>query len=117
MSFWRPRSVLQLVLIGFFTAVAPLCLAILFTLQTLESLASHERAVTRQVIEVTRLGQEIEGELREMERHTRQYLALYDQNLRELAEQERSRLLEQLAELRLRVQHEGAKTDQLASSL
>ena len=117
MSFWRPRSVLQLVLIGFFTAVAPLCLAILFTLQTLESLASHERAVTRQVIEVTRLGQEIEGELREMERHTRQHLALYDRNLRDLAEQERARLLVQLAELRLRVQHEGARTDQLANSL
>lgn len=117
MSFWRPRSVLQLVLIGFFTAVAPLCLAILFTLQTLESLASRERAVTRQVIEVTRLGQEIEGELREMERHTRQYLALLDRDLRELAEQERSRLLAQLAELKLRVGSESSAASTLTKSL
>ena len=117
MSLWRPRSVLQLVLIGFFTAVAPLCLAIVFTLQTLESLASHERAITRQVIEVTRLGQKIEGELREMERHTRQYLALFDKELRELAEQERSRLLVQLAELGLRVPEQSARARELANSL
>lgn len=108
---------MQLVLIGFFTAVAPLCLAILFTLQTLESLASHDRTVTRQVIEVTRLGQEIEGELRELERHTRQYQAIFDDDLRELAKQERSRLLLQLAELGERVQDESAKIGLLAKAL
>ena len=117
MSLWRPRSVLQLVLVGFFTAVAPLCLAILFALQTLESLARHEQAVTRQVVEVTRLGQEVEGELLELERHTRQYLTLFDVDLRELAVQERSRLLERLTELRLRLQDQSTETEALVSSL
>ena len=72
MSFWQPRSVLQLVLVGFFTALAPLCLAILFSVQTLEDLAADTRAVTRQVTEITRLGQAIQTELLQLERHTRQ---------------------------------------------
>ena len=49
MSFWRPRSVLQLVLVGFFTALAPLCLAILFTVQTLEDLAAAGHALPRKI--------------------------------------------------------------------
>ena len=95
MSLWRPRSVLQLVLVGFFTALAPLCLAILFTVQTLEDLAADTRAVTRQVVEVTRLGQAIQAELLQLERHTRQYLTLSDPELARLARGETLRLREE----------------------
>ncbi|MCB1679053.1 MAG: HAMP domain-containing histidine kinase [Halioglobus sp.] len=111
MSFWRPRSVLQLVLVGFFTALAPLCLAILFTVQTLEELAGKERAVTRQIVAVTRLGGEIQTELLELERHARQYLTLFDPELARLAENERTQLLRQLRELGGRV---GAPGPELA---
>lgn len=72
MALWRPRSVLQLVLVGFIIAVAPLCLAILFSVQTLEDLAANNRKVTRDVVDVTRLGQAIQNELLQLERHTRQ---------------------------------------------
>lgn len=117
MSLWRPRSVRQLVLLGFFTAVAPLCLAILFTVRTLEHLASDERALTRQVIEVSRLGQEIASELLELERHTRQYLTLFDPGLAQLAEEERSTMLLQLEELGNRVGDPRMNTIGLSRSL
>ena len=107
MSFWRPRSILQLVLVGFFTALAPLCLAILFTVQTLEDLAADTRGVTRQVVEVTRLGQKIQGELLQLERHARQYLTLYDPELASLAREERALLLLQLQDLKARVNDRG----------
>ena len=107
MSLWRPRSVLQLVLVGFFTALAPLCLAILFTVQTLEDLAADTRAVTRQVVEVTRLGQAIQAELLQLERHTRQYLTLSDPELARLAREERGLLLQQLQDLQARVSDHG----------
>lgn len=107
MFFWRPRSVLQLVLVGFFTALAPLCLAILFTIQTLEDLAADTRGVTRQVVEVTRLGQTIQGELLQLERHARQYLTLYDPELAALAREERALLLLKLQDLQARVNDRG----------
>jgi two-component system, NtrC family, sensor histidine kinase GlrK len=107
MSFWRPRSVLQLVLVGFFTALAPLCLAIVFTVQTLEDLAANTRDVTRQVIYVTRLGHDIEGELLELERHTRQYLTLFDEELAVLAQEERALLLRHLSDLQAQVTDHG----------
>jgi two-component system sensor histidine kinase GlrK len=96
MPFWRPRSLLQLVLAGFFAALAPLCLAILFTVDTLDELATRERDITRKVIETSRLAQDIEAELLEMERHARQYMTLFDPELVTLALGERAALLEKL---------------------
>ena len=117
MSFWQPRSVLQLVLVGFFTALAPLCLAILFSVQTLEDLAADTRAVTRQVTEITRLGQAIQTELLQLERHTRQYLTLFDPELAQLAQAERAQLLQQLQELQDLVNAHGVDATALADLL
>ena len=75
-SFWQPRSVLQLVLISFFLALAPLCAAILVTVQTLGGLADKNREVTRVVLEVTRLGEGVQSDVLDLERRARQYLAL-----------------------------------------
>ena len=117
MVFWRPRSILQLVLVGFFAALAPLCVAILFTVQTLQDLASSDREVTRQVIEVTRLGQEIQSELPEMERHARQYLALSDPELASLFESERSSLLDKLLDLQDRIAQQSPDVSALLQSI
>jgi len=117
MSFWQPRSVLQLVLVGFFAALAPLCVAILFTVQTLQELATSDRAVTRQVIEITRLGQEIQGELPEMERHARQYLALADPELEQLFERERAGLLINLRDLQGRIAQPSPDVSALLESI
>ncbi|MDO8863746.1 ATP-binding protein [Haliea sp. E1-2-M8] len=94
---------LQLVLVGFFAALAPLCVAIVFSVQALEELAASDREVTRRVMEATRMGQEIQGEALEMERHARQYLALSDPELATLFEREREALGEKLFGLQARV--------------
>ncbi len=117
MSFWQPRSVLQLVLVGFFTALAPLCLAILFTAQTLEDLSANGRSVTRQLVEVTRLGQEIQGELLQLERHARQYLTLFDPELSRLAQEERALLLTHLRDLQGRAGEQGVDAARLEDTL
>ncbi len=117
MVFWQPRSVLQLVLIGFFAALAPLCVAILFSVQALAELAASDREVTRQVMEATRISQEIQGEALELERHARQYLALADPELAILFERERDVLGEKLFGLQARVAQPSQDLAQLLKAI
>ena len=103
MSFWQPRSVLQLVLVSFFTALAPLGVAMLFTVQTLGELTDKDREATRLVVEVNRLEQEIQRDVLELERRARQYLALGEPELAQLFEKERAILAEKLDLLQDRI--------------
>jgi two-component system sensor histidine kinase GlrK len=96
MAFWQPRSVLQLVFFGFFVAVAPLVVAILFTLQTLDELTRNSRRSTQVVVEASRLGQSIQSNLLELERRAGQYFALADPELAALFERERELLTRDL---------------------
>jgi two-component system sensor histidine kinase GlrK len=99
MSFWQPRSVLQLVIVGFFAALAPLCVAVLFTIQTMEELTDNHRSVTRLAVDVTRTGQQIQRDVLELERRARQFITLGDDDLADLFEHERIALLQQLEDL------------------
>ena len=99
MALWQPRSVLQLLLLGFFAALAPLSLAILFTVQTLGDLARDNREITRAVVEVTALGEEIQDSVLELERYAGQYRAIGGEELGELFSRERAALIERLARL------------------
>lgn len=99
MALWQPRSLLQLLLLGFFVALVPLSLAILFTVQTLGDLARDNREITRAVVDVTRLGEEIQDAVLEMERRAGQYLALGGDELGELFSRQRTLLLEKLTQL------------------
>jgi two-component system sensor histidine kinase GlrK len=117
MAIWQPRSVLQLVLVSFFAALAPLCVAILFTVQTLGQLADKNRDVTRVVVDVTRLGQEVQGEVLELERRARQYLALAEPDLAELFERERATLSDKLQAMQDRMPSESPDVEGLLHSL
>ena len=117
MAFWQPRSVLQLVLVSFFAALAPLGVAILFTIQTLGELADKNREVTQVVVEVTRLGQEIQRDVLELERRARQHLALADPELAELFQRERATLLKKLQTLQDRMPSQSPDIEGLLSSL
>lgn len=99
MSLWQPRSLQQLVLVSFFVALAPLCLAILFTVDTLGELSEKNRQVTHTVVDATRLGQEIQRDVLELERRARQYLALADIELAQLFERERHIVSDKLVAL------------------
>ena len=117
MSFWQPRSVLQLVLVSFFAALAPLSVAILFTVQTLGELADKNREVTHVVVGVTRLGQEIQRDVLELERRARQYLALAEPELAQLFGRERTTLSEKLRALQERIPSQSPDIEGLLSSL
>lgn len=117
MFFWRPRSVLQLVLVSFFAALAPLCIAILFTVQTLAELADKNREVTTVVVEVTRLGQEVQRDVLELERRARQHLALSEPELAELFDKERTILVEKLQLLQTRMPSQSPDIESLVESL
>jgi len=99
MALWQPKSVLQWVLIGFFVAVAPLGIAILFTIQTLDQLSVDHRRMTAEVITLTRSGQELQRDLIDTERLARQYLTLQRPSLLALFEQEKALVNEQLQHL------------------
>lgn len=117
MSLWQPRSVWQLVVVSFFAALAPLCVAILFTVQTLGELADRNRDVTQIVVDATRLGQEVQRDVLELERRARQFLALDDAELAQLFERERGILLEKLAALQERVPSNSSDVNSLLQSL
>lgn len=97
MSF--PRSILQLVIVGFVFALSPLCVAVFITIQNMEYLSVQHRDVTRLVVDVTRLGQEIQRDVLELERRARQYIALSDPDLADLFEREKTALIEDLKKM------------------
>jgi two-component system, NtrC family, sensor histidine kinase GlrK len=99
MSFWQPRSVMQLVIIGFFAALAPVCVAVFFTIQTMQELTDNHRSVTRLVVDVTRMGQDIHRDVLELERRARQFIALGDDDLAILFDRERIALSDELEKL------------------
>jgi two-component system sensor histidine kinase GlrK len=119
MSFWQPRSVLQLVFVGFFAVLAPFVMAILFTVQTLDELTSNSRRFSQLVVEVTRLGQSVQGNLLELERRAGQYFALADPDpeLAALFERERDLLSRDLQTLQQRLPSESPDVEGLLNSL
>ena len=117
MSFWQPRSVLQLVLVSFFAALAPLGVAMLFTVQTLGELTDKDREATRLVVEVSRLEQEIQRDVLELERRARQYLALGEPELAQLFETERATLADKLDILQDRIASQSPDIRGLKQSL
>ncbi|MDX1734895.1 MAG: hypothetical protein R3228_11025, partial [Halioglobus sp.] len=99
MAIWQPRSLQQLVLISIFAALVPGSLAIWFTVDTLRQLSDKSLQIAQTVVDATRLGQEIQRDVLELERRARQYLALSDFELAELFERERDILSGKLAAL------------------
>lgn len=96
---WRPRSILQLVLLGLVAVVAPLCVGIFYTLQTLGALAQESALLSEAVVSVTRVTQVLQSDLLDLERRARQYLTLEDESLLALFRDERARLLSQVEDM------------------
>ena len=96
---WRPRSLLQLILIGFFTVMALLCMAILYTVQAFDRQATNNGHTTRNLVTLTRTSQLLQSELLDLERTTGQYQALGEKNLLVLFEQGLERIDARLQEI------------------
>lgn len=116
-AFWQPRSLLQLVLFSFFAALVPLSIAIWSTLQTLGDMAEENHALTRRVLEVTRLEQEIQRDILELERRARQHQALRDAKLAALFNQERAAVLHKLSLLQQELPTANTDLERLTASL
>jgi two-component system, NtrC family, sensor histidine kinase GlrK len=115
MSFWQPRSVLQLIIVGFFAALAPVCVAVFFTIQTMQDLTDKHRSATRLAVDVTRMGQDIHRDVLELERRARQFIALGDNDLADLFEQERISLSRELEMLQSFYTHLPSESPHVAS--
>lgn len=98
---WRPRSILQLMLFGLMTVVAPLCVAIFYTVETLDEQARQSQSVNQQTISLTRSSQQFQSGLLDLERRARQYVALDDADLLALFVRERQQLLLTLQQMAL----------------
>ncbi len=98
--FWRPKSISQLVLLGLLTVIAPLCIAIFFTVQTLDELAIRNSRVSQTAVSLTRISQVFQSDMLNLERRARQYLTLQDASLLEMFKREREQSQGQLTEIR-----------------
>lgn len=76
-----PRSFLRLILVGWLLTVLPLLVAIVFASVSLTRLTERSESSMRETAEATRLGWELDEDLRLMERILRQYEALGDASL------------------------------------
>lgn len=81
---WRPRSLLQLVLIAFLTVMLPLAVLMFQAAQALSELSRLADVSARQAVEETRRARTLGALALEMERSARQYAVLEQQSLLEI---------------------------------
>lgn len=76
-----PRSILWLTLTGFTLVLAPLILAMLYSISTVDAVSSQSQRGALNAVRATRLGRSLATELTRMERALRQYQVLQDGEL------------------------------------
>ena len=102
---------------GFFAALAPLIIAAFFTLDTLDKLAIDNLESASLLVDMTRLAQDIESDLVELERRAGHYYALVDASIADLFTRQQAALLLKLRDLDHRIQLEGPEISQLIESI
>ena len=109
---WRPRSILQLILLGFLTVVAPLSAALVLAVQTLVAQAVENARLSERTVTLTRSTQQLQGDLLDLERRTRQYATLQDPALLRLVLEGFEDLQATLATIGQRLDARGAPVAQ-----
>ncbi|MBP9034246.1 MAG: hypothetical protein KBG29_10165, partial [Pseudomonadales bacterium] len=67
-----------MILLGFLTVVAPLSAALVLAVQTLVEQAVENARLNERTVTLTRSTQQLQGDLLDLERRTRQYATLQD---------------------------------------
>ncbi|WP_192035362.1 HAMP domain-containing sensor histidine kinase [Halomonas sp. YLGW01] len=98
---WRPRSLLQLVLLAFLVVMLPLGVLMYQAGQALSELTRLADVSARQAVEETRRARALSSLAVEMERSARQYAVLEEPGLREIYTQRASEFQALLAQQRL----------------
>lgn len=91
MNFFRPRSILRLILTGFLLVALPLIAALVVATISVERLVTHGQQALLQSVFVTQASQELVEAVRAMERNARQYQVLGDQVLFDVYRENHSR--------------------------
>ncbi|WP_163558021.1 ATP-binding protein [Halomonas sp. NO4] len=94
---WRPRSLLQLVLLAFFIVMLPLGVLMFQASQALTELSRLADVSARQAVEETRRARTLSALALEMERSARQYAVLEQESLREIFAERHDEFSELLA--------------------
>lgn len=81
MPLFRPRSILQLTILGFLAVVAPLIAALVIIAQQLDILSEHSYMVIREAAGAMRASYSLIEQTSAMERNARQYSVLEDKEL------------------------------------
>ncbi|ODC05103.1 hypothetical protein BFW38_01175 [Terasakiispira papahanaumokuakeensis] len=94
---WRPRSLLQLVLIGFGMVMLPLGILLGQSSQALKQLSVLADESARQAVEYTRRAQSISSLALDIERTARQYQVVEDADLLDVLQQQQAQFIRLLS--------------------
>ncbi|MFP8967239.1 ATP-binding protein [Pokkaliibacter sp. CJK22405] len=114
---WRPRTLLQMVFLGFFVVMAPLLFLIYQTTLALDHVSTQMQAYSQSALQVTQRGQQLVSLSVELERTARQYQVVKTDELLSIFTQQRQRFIKQLQIQRESVHELAPLFDQLMISL
>ncbi len=117
LKFYRPASVLQLLLIVFSLIVLPLILVLVSAKVALDRLAIQSREAVVETVRIVETGRMLMENVTEMERNARQFQWLGDASLYQIYLKKRAELKQSIAQLGRRDLHpaQRRKLDQLAA--
>jgi two-component system sensor histidine kinase GlrK len=101
MKFYRPKSILRLILIGFSLVAMPLIVALIIATVSVDRLAGESQHALFQSVGVTQGSQVLGETLTAMERNARQYQVLGDKVLFDVYEENHAKLVETALALKL----------------
>ena len=81
MKFYRPKSILHLILLGFFLVALPLIIGLVFATISVDRLVNQSQRNLLQGVFITQSSQVLIEAVTDMERNARQYQVLGDQVL------------------------------------
>jgi len=114
MRLWHPRSLTDLMLIGFALVALPLLFAVIVSATKVRGLANESAALVRTGVESTHLSQQLYQNLSTMERNARLYQVLKDESYLNVYDSARQRLDATLQSVRATAVSNNAITDQVA---
>ncbi len=100
---WRPRSLYQTAILGFLVVWLPLVLAIAYTGYRFDEQATQSTLQTEKQVSLTRVNQQLQITMLELERRAGQFLVLRDEDLKKLFQDEYNRLATTIKELKLQL--------------
>ena len=107
MKFYRPKSILRLILTGFSLVTLPLIIALVVATVAVDRMVGHSQHALLQSVLVTRGSQELVETITAMERNARQYQVLGDKVLLDVYRENHDKFIDTARSLELLELEEG----------